>query len=200
MKQYTNVVFFDVGGVLKEHFGDGFAEKLVKEGRYLDKRRFDAMIRCDGVFVKPAGSLEELLLTKFPDLGISAGEMHDFYKVLPKIEESWDVARELKAKGYAVGIISDQIAEIAFYWRSRQEFTGLFAPIIISSEVGYTKKSKKIFEIARERVGKCLSPQSFLLIDDTQANLDTARKAGWKGMLYTWPESLRARVSRYGLL
>ena len=63
------------------------------------------------------------------------------------------------------------------------ELSELADVVVISSEVGIRKPSRRIFEIACERLG--VAPHESVMIDDLQQNLDGAAKLGIAGVLHT---------------
>ncbi len=55
----------------------------------------------------------------------------------------------------------------------------IFDVIVFSYEVGYLKPSEEIFKITLEKLR--VLPQETIFIDDTEANVDAARKMGMRG-------------------
>jgi putative hydrolase of the HAD superfamily len=55
--------------------------------------------------------------------------------------------------------------------------------VVISSEVGIRKPSRKIYAIACERLG--IDPRQAVMVDDLQQNLDGAARLGIAGVLHT---------------
>jgi putative hydrolase of the HAD superfamily len=58
-----------------------------------------------------------------------------------------------------------------------------FDAIVCSWHIGATKPSPQAFDRAAERLE--VGPASLLLIDDTPANADAARSAGWRALVHT---------------
>ncbi len=70
-----------------------------------------------------------------------------------------------------------------------------FDPIVFSYEVGALKPAPELYARVAERVGA--GPGELALIDDSRANVDAARAAGWEGLHFTGAEALeRALVAR----
>lgn len=69
--------------------------------------------------------------------------------------------------------------------------------VLISGEVGITKPDPAIYRLCEQRFA--LDPRHLLFIDDSPANVDAARRAGWKAVLFSSPERLRAELFERGL-
>jgi putative hydrolase of the HAD superfamily len=70
--------------------------------------------------------------------------------------------------------------------------------VVISSEVGVRKPSRRIYAIACERLG--VDPRQAVMVDDLQQNLDGAARLGIAGVLHTCAASTRKELSgRFGI-
>ncbi len=89
------------------------------------------------------------------------------------------------------------------------EAWGLFRPtfpvldhmrdIVISGVERLVKPGAEIFELAARRFGR--SPETMLFIDDSAANVETARRLGWQAFHFTGDAGvLEARMAGLGLL
>jgi 2-haloacid dehalogenase/putative hydrolase of the HAD superfamily len=70
--------------------------------------------------------------------------------------------------------------------------------IVISGELGLAKPDAAIYHAACARFGR--SPEDFLFIDDSAANLETARALGFDTHHFTEPAALRPALEARGLL
>lgn len=71
--------------------------------------------------------------------------------------------------------------------------------IVISGVERLVKPGTEIFELAARRFGR--SPDSMLFIDDSAANVETARRLGWQAHHFTGDAgALEARLAGQGLL
>lgn len=61
-----------------------------------------------------------------------------------------------------------------------------FDALVISAEVGVMKPESEIFHVALERLR--VGPDEVAFVDDTQANVEAARKLGMRGILFRKPE------------
>jgi putative hydrolase of the HAD superfamily len=72
-----------------------------------------------------------------------------------------------------------------------------FDEMIYSAALGVCKPERVFFTTAQARMGVAVA-QSILFVDDSPANVDGARMAGWRAMLYRGPESLAAALAQWG--
>lgn len=87
-----------------------------------------------------------------------------------------DRVRELKAEGYRLAIITNNIREISEAWRGMFEVDELFEVIIDSCEVGLRKPNPAIFELCLEALGE--SAEHCIFLDDFAGNIASAHALG----------------------
>lgn len=95
-----------------------------------------------------------------------------------------DLVRDLRGRGLATGIITNNIAEFGEAWRAMIPVDELFDDIVDSSAVGVRKPDPAIYRLACERLG--VAPEAALFIDDHEGNVAGARAVGmgavWCGL------------------
>jgi len=72
-----------------------------------------------------------------------------------------------------------------------------FDEIIYSAALGVCKPERVFFTNAQARMGVTVA-QSILFVDDKAENVDAARAAGWRAMLYRGPKSLAGALAQWG--
>lgn len=82
------------------------------------------------------------------------------------------------------------------YLRERAGLDVHFDEIVYSAALGVCKPERVFFTNAQARMGVAVA-QSILFADDSAANVDGARMAGWRAMLYRGPESLARALERW---
>lgn len=100
-----------------------------------------------------------------------------------------DYAKSFRGK-YKVALLSNidkGTMEKLFPERERHE---IFDEFFVSGEIGITKPSPKIFEIAAERLG--LRTDECVIIDDMQENVEGASVAGMESILFTSMPNLKS--------
>jgi putative hydrolase of the HAD superfamily len=97
----------------------------------------------------------------------------------PNVEE---VARELEARGYRLGMASNYDSRLRCVWEGKPEL-GAIREVFISAEIGWRKPAAEFFEEAVRRLG--LSAGECLFVGDDRANdYDGALAAGMGAVLY----------------
>ncbi|TAJ25937.1 MAG: hypothetical protein EPO67_19655 [Reyranella sp.] len=82
------------------------------------------------------------------------------------------------------------------YLREHARLDAHFDEIIYSAALGVCKPERVFFTNAQARMGVAVA-QSILFADDSAANVDGARMAGWRAMLYRGPESLARALEQW---
>lgn len=90
---------------------------------------------------------------------------------------------------YKIGMVSNIGRDWIQDFFDEHQLHDLFDVVVLSNEEGITKPNPLIFERAAERLG--LMPEECVMIDDKPENIDGARAAGMKGIVYTSNEALR---------
>jgi epoxide hydrolase-like predicted phosphatase len=104
-----------------------------------------------------------------------------------------DRIRELRAEGYRVGLITNNVREGAAAWRSLVPVDELFEVVVDSSEVGMRKPNPAIFHHALELLGG-VDPTEAVFLDDTATNVEGARRAGLAAILVDDPDTALAEL------
>ncbi|MEK6862379.1 MAG: HAD family hydrolase [Nanoarchaeota archaeon] len=193
-------VFFDYGGVLGGQAITPSYEEFIRRGKKIQPYRYKELLIDKRVLIGPEGTLEKVLHLDFPDLGVTAEEIIALSRELPRYEDMWKLAKELKDNGIRLGIISDQIAESTKIIREQNHLDEIFEPELtfFSPETGLTKRSRAIFLKSREVAG-CYEGEA-ALVDDYVGNTDLATSAGLIGILHVNYQSTRNNFVNYGLL
>jgi 2-haloacid dehalogenase len=80
----------------------------------------------------------------------------------------------------------------------RFDFIRLMRNVVISGEVKALKPDPRIYQILFDRCG--IDPSQTVFIDDVAANIETARRLGLYGILFTGPDALRRELAELRLL
>jgi putative hydrolase of the HAD superfamily len=84
--------------------------------------------------------------------------------------------RDLRAAGYRVAILTNNIKEFGEAWRSTFPIDDLVEDVIDSSHVGMRKPEREIYELTCTRLG--VAPSDAVFIDDNLDNVAAARAYG----------------------
>lgn len=117
-------------------------------------------------------------------LGIDVEEVKSYYRRdYARDEAAIDWVMELKKfSNLKLGMLSNVGHGWVKDFFTQEELSRLFDGVILSSDVGLSKPSPRIFDITAERLG--LAPVECVMIDDRASNIDGAREAGMNGILY----------------
>jgi len=83
------------------------------------------------------------------------------------------------------------------YLRDQAGLGAHFDEIVYSAALGVCKPDRVFFTSAQVRMG-VTAAQSILFVDDRATNVDGARMAGWRAMLYRGPASLSQALAHWG--
>ena len=97
------------------------------------------------------------------------------FESTPLNTEMFELVRQLRV-GCATGIITDNKRERIDHLRKYQRLDSLFAPIVVSADVGCTKEDPAIFEYAL-KVSR-VRPEESIFIDNSRGNLVAAAALG----------------------
>ena len=112
--------------------------------------------------------------------------------------ETVDILRELKQAGYSLYGLSNWSTETYPLIQHQYNFFSLFDGIILSGEVKLIKPDPAIFNLALQKIG--YSARECLLIDDTEANIITAKRMRFATIHFKSPEQLRIELHQMNLL
>jgi putative hydrolase of the HAD superfamily len=99
-----------------------------------------------------------------------------------------DRVRTLRAEGYRVGLITNNVREGSASWRALVPVDELFEVVVDSSEVGMRKPNPAIFHHALDLLGG-VEPSAAVFLDDTPGNVEGARQAGLTAILVVDPDA-----------
>jgi 2-haloacid dehalogenase len=109
-----------------------------------------------------------------------------------------DLANEMSEAGVPMYALTNWAAETWPHAVARFDFlTTLFDGIVVSGHEGIAKPDPAIFDLVIDRFG--LDPQATLFIDDVEANIAVADRAGFVTHRFTSPGHLRASLAAIGL-
>ncbi|HYP55040.1 MAG TPA: HAD family phosphatase [Solirubrobacterales bacterium] len=107
-------------------------------------------------------------------------EMHRFkeiyFEALQPNPPMIELMRELKAAGYLMAMLTNNVREWEPLWRSMLPVDEIFETVVDSAFVGCRKPESRIYAITLERIG--LPAESCLFVDDVKVNCEGAERAG----------------------
>lgn len=107
-------------------------------------------------------------------------EMHRFkeiyFEALQPNPAMIGLMRELKAAGYRMAMLTNNVKEWEPLWRSMLPVDEIFELVVDSAFVGCRKPESRIYAITLERIG--LPAEACLFVDDVKVNCEGAERAG----------------------
>ena len=97
----------------------------------------------------------------------------------------------IRGSGVTTVLVSNSLGGSTYAWCN---FDELFDHVVISSEVGVRKPSRRIFRLAAERAG--VPPERCVAVDDLEHNLVGARRVGMRTILHTDPATTLAELEQ----
>lgn len=104
-------------------------------------------------------------------------------------------ARRLRAEGYRVGLVTNNVKEGSGAWRALLPIDELFEVVIDSSAVGVRKPDPRIFHLALEQLGG-IAPERAVFLDDAPGNIAGAEAAGLRAILVGDPDEAIEELRR----
>ncbi len=113
------------------------------------------------------------------------------------LADSVAILQGLLADGRDVTLLTNFNDETFAVARARYPFLDLARGVTVSALVGLLKPERAIFDHHAQTFR--LAADATLFIDDSQANVDGARAAGWQAVQFLDPARLRAELAEFGL-
>ena len=145
--------------------------RLLMDGGYIDMREMYDLTLADADVSLGEDVLEKII-------------SEDVASFCYRNEETLSWMRELKAKGFKIGILTNMSPSfVAPFKEHFGDFIGLADAMVISGQERMFKPQRRIYDLMSRRLG--VEPGEILFIDDSEANCDGARRAGWKAIRFT---------------
>jgi putative hydrolase of the HAD superfamily len=111
-------------------------------------------------------------------------ELHRFseiyFEALDPNQPMIDLMRDLKARGYRMALLTNNVREWEPLWRAMLPVDEVFDLVVDSAFVGVRKPEPEIYELTLERLGGGIGTDACLFVDDVEDNVATARELGMK--------------------
>ena len=114
---------------------------------------------------------------------------------LRRDDDTVRLIEDLRAAGVLIALVSNAFGRDCY---AGFDLGALADTVVISSEVGIRKPSRKIYAIACQRLG--IDPHQAVMVDDLQQNLDGAARLRIAGVLHTDAADTRKQLTdRFGI-
>ncbi len=197
-----NTVVFDIGNVLVDF---SWREKLVKlgfEDRMIDRIAKATVDSSDWVELDRGVLTTEEIIGLFvendPEIEAEIRRAFaDFTDIVTKRDETIPWIRSLKAAGYKVLVLSNFSKVAVEGCADAMKFLEEVDGGILSYRDKVVKPDEAIYKLLMERYD--LIPEKTVFIDDTPVNIETARRLGWKGIVFKSREQVIEDLTKLGV-
>lgn len=205
MKQRLKIkgIVFDLGGVLIEDIGDGFAEYASKKLK-IKPEKLKRYIHKEGIEMLGKGKETSLefwhracnkLKLECPSDKILKTFWVMPYKHAKIKKEMIGLVKELR-KNYKLAILSNTIKDHSQINRKRKLFD-YFDEVLLSNEVGFRKPEKEFFKEASKRLG--IQRKNLIFIDNEMRWIKAAKKYGLNTILFKDRKQLEIALKKKGV-
>ena len=142
---------------------------------------------------------EAVLIADFPEHEENIrGFRRNWHEMVPHAyDDSVAVMLGLIDRGHDVTMLTNFAADTFAEARGRFDFLNRPRGVTVSGEVGLIKPDAAIYDRHARDFG--LEPAATIFIDDSPANVEGAKAAGWDAVLFTGADKLRADMRALGL-
>ncbi|GGB07780.1 2-haloalkanoic acid dehalogenase [Brucella endophytica] len=202
MSQPVKHIVFDIGKVLIHYDPHlGFADIIPDE----NERRWFLENICthDWNLEQDRGrtweEAEALLIEAHPDRTDHIRAFRqNWHKMVPyAYEDSVAILEKLVADGRDVTMLTNFASDTLREAQARFPFLTISRGVTVSGDIGLIKPDVAIYEHHAKAFD--LEPAATLFIDDSPANVEGARKAGWQAVQFTGAGKLRADLRACGI-
>jgi putative hydrolase of the HAD superfamily len=192
----TEAVISDFGGVLTSPLAGSFAVFEQTSGISMAQlgtalAAFGARIGVNPLYELETGRLSEaefldsLAQQLSSQLGRAValdGFGEGYFANLEPNEPMIAFMRELRRRGYRLGICTNNVREWEARWRAMLPVDEIFEVVVDSAFVGARKPEPQIYELTLERLG--VGAEAALFIDDLEVNCEGARAVGMQAVWF----------------
>lgn len=142
---------------------------------------------------------EDLLIAEHPERAeqIRAFRKHWHEMVPHHYEDSVAIMEKLIAEGRDVTLLTNFASDTFREAQEQFPFLTKTRGVTVSGDIKLIKPDVAIYETHAKSFG--LDPASTIFIDDSLANVEGARAAGWNAVHFTGADKLRADLATFGI-
>jgi putative hydrolase of the HAD superfamily len=167
------LAYQDESGISMEQLGRGMQRVAERDGEY-------PLYRLERGEIGEAEFLESLSWALTEEIGRTPDFQRFsevYFDALNPNEPMLHLMRELRARGYLLAILTNNVREWEAKWRAKLPVDEIFDLVVDSAWVGMRKPEPGIYRLTLERLGG-VDPGQCLFIDDNELNVQAARELG----------------------
>jgi 2-haloacid dehalogenase len=202
MSQPIRHIVFDIGKVLI-HYDPNLAFLDIIPDPEERRRFFDTVCTHDWNLEQDRGrsweKAEALLVAAHPD---QEPRIRAFRRNWPRMvphayDDSVAILRSLIDKGHDITMLTNFASDTFREAQARYPFLKEGRGVTVSGDLGIIKPDRAIYDHHARTFG--LDPRATLFIDDSPANVEGAKAAGWQAVLFRDAERLAADLKAKGV-
>jgi putative hydrolase of the HAD superfamily len=182
------LAFQDETGIAMETMGQAMQRVAERDGEHplfeLEKGRRSEADFLDGLADELEADLDHRPeLHRFSEI---------YFDALEPNEPMIALMRGLKARGFRMALLTNNVREWEPLWRSMMPVDEIFELVVDSAFVGMRKPEPEIFELTLDRLG--LPGDRCLFVDDVAEHCEAAREVGLAAVHYRDSDQARAKI------
>jgi len=202
MAEPIHHIVFDIGKVLIHYDPDLPFSRIIPDAK---ERRwfFDNVCTHDWNVEQDRGrtweEAEKELIARFPDREAQIRAFREnWHEMVPyAYDDTVDILQGLIGAGRDVTMLTNFAADTFREAQAMYPFLTSSRGVTVSGEVGLIKPDVAIYETHAQSHG--LNPARTLFIDDSLANVEGAKAAGWQAVQFTGADKLRRDLAKLGI-
>jgi len=196
-------VIFDVGNVLVPWDPAGIERRAFGDARF-EAADFVPPLRGNAIWLavnRGELTLAEAKARYIAEQGFAPRDIDQLWEALyasfPLITDTRALMDDLKASGYRLFAITDNVNEIVAQLKRDYDFWHLFEAAAVSAELGIMKPDPRIYRWLLEKGG--IAAEESVFLDDVERNVEGAKAVGIEAILFTNAGKAREDLRTAGL-
>ncbi len=203
MSSHIQAIIFDFGGVLLQwdphKLYKRYFDQPQQVDRFLNEINFSTW-NVEQDRGRPFSEGMAMLSRQFPQYSDLIYAYYDHFDetIVGPINGTIEILYQLKRAGHSLYGLSNWSAETYPRVRPQYDFFDLFDKIILSGEVKLVKPDPAIFNLTLKKINRVAN--ECILIDDSEGNVNVAKRIGFATIHFKSPEQLRVELLKLKLL
>ena len=195
-------IIFDIGNVLLDFNPEGYLRSKIEEERieqlYKDVFRSEEWIMLDRGTITERQAKENIIKRSSLNEELINKAFDGWYDILTPIEENVSILKKLSEENYKIYYLSNFHLAAFRYVNTKYDFFNEFDGGVVSFEEKLLKPEAEIYEKIIDRYD--LELEETLFIDDTEENINAAKKIGIKTIHLKSQNGLLDELKKYNIL